>query len=109
MAYQNDSGGNRQMFQGDWSCTKCGKSITELPFEPTEDRLSALKCRDCFMEDRPARSSGGRFGGGDRVMHKGNWSCGSCGNSITELPFKPDPARLSGIKCRDCYRTGRND
>lgn len=49
-------------------------------------------------------------GGGDRPerqMHQGNWTCGECGGAITELPFEPDPARLSQLKCRDCHRKGR--
>jgi len=39
-----------------------------------------------------------------RKMYKGNWTCGDCGNPITELPFKPDPDRVGSLKCRDCHR-----
>jgi formate-dependent nitrite reductase cytochrome c552 subunit len=47
-----------------------------------------------------------------RVMHKagdedgctGGWSCSKCGAAIEELPFKPDPARLNQLLCRDCHR-----
>lgn len=49
----------RKMFKGDWKCGKCGKPITELPFEPKADRLNELKCRDCYRESR-----GGSFSGG---------------------------------------------
>ncbi|MCD4706046.1 zinc-binding protein [bacterium] len=52
---RNDRG-NRQMFQGDWSCSECGAKITELPFEPRGDK--DLFCRDCHrqkMQDRPRR------------------------------------------------------
>jgi ribosomal protein L37AE/L43A len=46
------------------------------------------------------------------VMHKagdedgctGGWSCSKCGAAIEELPFKPDPARLNQLLCRDCHR-----
>lgn len=45
--------GERKMFQGDWKCSKCGKAITELPFEPKN--VDTLKCRDCWKADRDAR------------------------------------------------------
>jgi len=41
----NNNFADRQMFQGDWSCSKCGAKITELPFQPDGDR--PLYCRDC--------------------------------------------------------------
>lgn len=41
---------------------------------------------------------------GPRQMFTGNWTCGTCGNPITELPFQPDPARLGTLKCRDCHK-----
>lgn len=41
---------------------------------------------------------------GPRQMFTGNWACGVCGNPITELPFNPDPSRLSTLKCRDCHK-----
>jgi len=40
--------GDRPMFKGNWTCSGCGGSITELPFEPRDD--SNLKCRDCFRK-----------------------------------------------------------
>ncbi len=45
----------------------------------------------------------------ERKMHTGNWSCASCGGSITELPFEPDPSRVDQLKCRDCHRQSRQD
>lgn len=92
---------DRKMFQGDWKCGKCGAAITELPFEPREDRLDQLTCRDCFMK---GRSEGRGSGGGERKMFQGNWSCGKCGAAITELPFDPDPSRLDQLTCRECHR-----
>lgn len=52
-----DSGGGfqRKMYKGSWNCSKCNKEITELPFEPDPDRVSQLKCRDCFRDNRPPR------------------------------------------------------
>lgn len=44
-----------------------------------------------------------------RQMFTGNWTCGTCGGSITELPFEPDPSRLGTLKCRDCHRKSRDE
>lgn len=38
---------------------------------------------------------------------QGNWKCSKCGVAITELPFEPDPARVSELLCRDCHRAKR--
>ncbi|MCL4405558.1 hypothetical protein M1295_03305 [Patescibacteria group bacterium] len=46
-------------------------------------------------------------GGFQREMVKGEWKCSKCGAAITELPFKPDPARLDQLLCRDCHRERR--
>ncbi len=48
-----NSNGQRQMVQGDWSCSKCGAAITELPFEPDGER--PLYCRDCHRQRRDNR------------------------------------------------------
>jgi len=53
----------RQMYQGDWKCAKCGTPITELPFEPDPDRVDQLYCRDCHRERRASR--------GDRFSNRG--------------------------------------
>lgn len=62
--------------------------------------------------------SRGGFGGGQgggygasapRQMFTGNWTCGTCGGAITELPFEPDPSRLGTLKCRDCHKKSRQD
>ncbi|MEA3464115.1 MAG: CxxC-x17-CxxC domain-containing protein [Patescibacteria group bacterium] len=41
------------MFQGNWTCAKCGAAITELPFEPDGER--PLYCRDCHRQMRQNR------------------------------------------------------
>ena len=46
--------GQRQMFQGEWECSKCQAKITELPFQPDNER--PLYCRDCHREMRNQRS-----------------------------------------------------
>lgn len=65
MSFSRDEGGMgqqpRQMFKGEWACSKCGAAITELPFEPDPSRLSQLLCRDCHRERR--NSFGGGRGG----------------------------------------------
>jgi hypothetical protein len=33
--------------------------------------------------------------------------CADCGTEIKQLPFKPDPARKSQLRCKDCYRQKR--
>jgi len=50
---RNDGGGfEKKLFKGNWKCAKCGKEITELPFEPSPDRLDSLYCRDCYRPKR---------------------------------------------------------
>jgi CxxC-x17-CxxC domain-containing protein len=41
------------MFQGNWTCSDCGKEITELPFEPSSDR--PVYCRECWTKRRTER------------------------------------------------------
>jgi CxxC-x17-CxxC domain-containing protein len=62
MAFQDNDGGGfqRKMYQGNWTCSKCNKEITELPFEPDPDRVGQLKCKDCFRTNRPPRRDFGR-------------------------------------------------
>lgn len=109
MAYNNDGDRpQRQMFQGNWTCSDCGTKITELPFQPDADRVDQLKCRDCHSKGRSAGSNRGyRDNRAPREMHQGNWTCSGCGNSITELPFEPDASRLDQLKCRDCHRKSK--
>ena len=47
MAYQQSGGGfQRQMYQGNWKCSKCSAEITELPFNPDPSRLDQLQCQE---------------------------------------------------------------
>lgn len=99
-------GGPRQMVQGDWKCKNCAKDIKELPFEPRDP--DNVLCRDCHMQNRPARTEGGFGGGADRgprQMVQGNWTCNECGKEITELPFMPSGDRP--VTCRDCHAKAR--
>jgi len=51
----------RQMFDVtdmNIKCHDCGKSITQLPFNPDPSRLDSIRCQDClgkFREQRPRR------------------------------------------------------
>ena len=112
MGYDNNTSGgfSRPMFQGNWKCSSCGNAINELPFQPDQERLSQLLCRDCHRAKRgddrgPRRDS--RDSRGPRQMFQGNWKCSSCGTSINELPFQPDNERLHQLLCRDCHRARR--
>jgi len=40
----------REMVHGSWSCSDCGKEITELPFEPTPGR--PVYCKECWAKRR---------------------------------------------------------
>lgn len=100
--YGNDAQGftPRPKVQGNWQCAECNKQITELPFEPREDQLATLKCRDCYMASRPARPERA-----PREMVKGSWQCADCGKEINELPFEPRDDRP--VRCSDCHRNAR--
>ena len=131
------------MYQGNWPCSKCDKTITELPFEPRSDK--GLTCRDCFMKSKdgsggsapsnnnsappvdaaddappydpgagavasepappPPDEEGTPVVPGERKMFSGDWQCGTCGNSITQLPFEPRSAE--NLKCLDCFKASK--
>lgn len=62
MDFRNDGGrsfGDRPKFTGNWKCSKCGTGITELPFQPDDNRLDQLLCRDCHRERMQNRRGGG--------------------------------------------------
>ena len=44
---------DRLTFKGDWKCSTCGCSITELPFEPLPEKK--LFCKDCYRKIHPRR------------------------------------------------------
>jgi CxxC-x17-CxxC domain-containing protein len=43
----------REMIKGNWTCSGCGATITELPFEPDGER--PIYCRDCHRQKRAER------------------------------------------------------
>ena len=87
------------MVSGNWTCSKCGDAITELPFKPSGDR--PIFCRNCFKSNRP--SDGGQRR--ERQMIQGNWKCSQCGAAITQLPFQPKDGQE--ISCKECYLKSR--
>jgi len=99
----NNSFTPRPMVKGNWKCAECGKEITQLPFEPQEDRLDTLKCIDCHRASRSSR--GDRPMRQNKPMVQGSWKCSGCGKEITQLPFEPKGDRP--IQCLDCYRSSR--
>ena len=44
------------MHQGNWKCSKCGGTITELPFEPRSE--AGLTCRECYFKEKNGTTSG---------------------------------------------------
>lgn len=85
------------MFQGNWKCSQCGGTISELPFEPRSEQ--GLRCRDCHAK---GRSGSGQTATAERKRFSGQWSCSGCNTAITELPF--EPRDTSNLLCLNCYR-----
>jgi CxxC-x17-CxxC domain-containing protein len=90
------------MHQGNWTCSGCGKAITELPFEPRS--TEGLKCRECHSKST-GNSGGGQSAQGERKMVEGDWKCSGCGTDIKSLPFQPRDT--SNLKCIDCYKKSK--
>lgn len=40
------------MYEGNWKCSKCGGTITQLPFQPRSE--TGLTCRDCWSKAKDA-------------------------------------------------------
>ncbi|MDO8509588.1 MAG: hypothetical protein Q7S24_00415 [bacterium] len=107
-------GTDRQMFDVDLACAKCGAHISQLPFQPSGDR--PVYCSDCNRAFRQTNRDdrGGSRGGfgargastGPRQMFSVNLSCASCGQAITQLPFQPTGDKP--VYCRDCMQARRN-
>ncbi len=89
------------MHQGNWTCSGCNGTITELPFEPR--RTDGLLCRDCHSKQKGGGSRPAPTG--DRPRVEGNWPCSGCGTTITSLPFTPRDT--SNLKCIDCFKKSR--
>jgi len=101
-------GTDRQMYDVDLTCAKCGTHISQLPFQPSGDR--PVYCNECNRAFRATRGDdrGGRggFSSGPRQMFSVNLTCASCGTAITQLPFQPSGDKP--VYCRDCMQARRN-
>lgn len=84
---------DRQLFDVDVNCAKCGTHISQLPFQPSGDR--PVYCQECNRSFRDTRRTQ------ERKMYAVNVNCAGCGVAITQLPFLPKDG--SDIFCRDCY------
>jgi len=56
MAYEDKGFAPRPTVKGNWKCSDCGVEITELPFEPAQDR--PIYCKECWSKRRPKRDFG---------------------------------------------------
>ena len=46
----NSDRAERQMVEGNWTCSGCGTAITSLPFTPRD--TSNLLCKDCYKKSK---------------------------------------------------------
>ena len=104
MAFTTD----RQMFDVDLTCAKCGSHISQLPFQPSGDR--PVYCSDCNRQFRSEKRGNdrGSFNRGPRAprqMFSVNLTCADCGTQITELPFQPSGDKP--VYCRACLQAKR--
>lgn len=98
---------DRQMYDVDLSCAKCGTHISQLPFQPSGDRpVYCTECNRAFRQERRGGGGGGGFSRGPRQMYQVDLTCAGCGGKITELPFQPRNDRP--VYCQDCMRNRRN-
>ncbi|MEZ4195357.1 MAG: hypothetical protein R3B53_03125 [Candidatus Paceibacterota bacterium] len=123
------------MHQGNWKCSGCGGTITELPFIPRSE--SGLTCRTCYAKgksreaapapemavaseapdipdfaevaDGPAPTEDFADGmnpvSSEKPKFTGNWQCSGCGGTISSLPFQPRDT--SNLKCLDCFKKSK--
>jgi ribosomal protein L37AE/L43A len=122
------------MHQGNWKCSSCAGTITELPFIPRSE--TGLTCRACYSSQKggstpkPAvattadelpdipfdaePATGPQLDDGfdtapttptEKPRYQGNWQCASCGGSINSLPFTPRDT--SNLKCLDCFKRSK--
>ncbi len=102
-------GSDRQMFDVDCTCAKCGAHISQLPFQPSGDR--PVYCNECNRAYRQDRRGGAGMGMGrgpraPRQMFQVDLTCAQCGTQITELPFQPSGDKP--VYCRACLQARRN-
>lgn len=105
MPYNND----RQMYDVDLTCDRCGGHISQLPFQPSGDRkVYCDSCNRAYWQDKRGRgfSGGARPNRGPRQMFQVDVNCSECGKHIDQLPFEPKEGGKP-ILCTDCLRSKR--
>ncbi len=114
---RSSDGDDREMF--DATCSDCGEAC-KVPFKPTEGK--PVRCKDCFMKNKPKRSFGGHSGGGGfrggfgggggfrggsrdgGQRQEFDATCSDCGKKCT-VPFKPTQGKP--VRCRDCFKKSK--
>ena len=123
------------MHQGNWPCSSCNGTITELPFEPKSNK--GLTCRTCYAKQKdtsnrpapeptagaaapndipedaqiageqpaPPDDMGTPVQPGEKPKFSGDWNCADCGGSITSLPF--EPRSTANLRCLDCFKKSK--
>ena len=80
------------MYQGNWTCSKCGGAITQLPFEPRSN--SGLTCRDCYFNSKGSSDTPG--GGVSADANDADAALGdSAADDRTDIPDF-DPSEFGG-------------
>ena len=97
MSFNND---DRQMYDVDLTCAKCGAHISQLPFQPTAGR--PVYCSDC---NRAFRDNKRQRNNSPRRMYDVDIECAGCGSHISQLPFQPTGDKP--IYCRECLAKNR--
>lgn len=102
-------GNDRQMYDVDLTCAKCGTHISQLPFQPSGDR--PVYCSDCnrqFRQDKRGNDRGfSRDSRAPRQMFQVSLTCADCGTAITELPFQPTGDKP--VYCKNCMMARRGN
>lgn len=104
-------GNDRQMYDVDLTCAKCGAHISQLPFQPSGDR--PVYCSDCnraFRQEKRGDDRGGFNSRGPRAprqMFQVSLTCADCGTAITELPFQPTGDKP--VYCKNCMMARRGN
>lgn len=77
------------MFQGNWTCSKCGGAITQLPFEPRSN--AGLTCRECYFKEKDGGAgSGGSSGGAHAPASDVDTGAGAELDDRDAPPFDPE-------------------
>ncbi len=82
------------MHQGNWTCSKCGGSITQLPFEPRSN--TGLTCRDCYFKEKDGGGGSAATPGGGVQANEADSVGGSAELDSREDIPDFDPSEFGG-------------